>query len=353
MGLSLLILSMISSSLTSPSVPIPRFDENDVSRNVRRLNNPFGEDIEPGQQCGSEGFVLDAPVPEVIAMQRYLRHRSRKRRAATSSETSIWPKGIIPYEISKRHPASSARLIRSAMDHWENETCIRFIPRTTQKDYVYIWRGNGCCSHVGRRQGKQFLSLGLGCLRFGIIVHELGHVIGFWHEQNRPDRSVYVDVIYDNVDISKYLNFDLRSLNEVETFDQIYDYKSIMHYGAKFFSRNGYKTISAKGYKTVQDDNIGSSYYMTKGPVLSTQDIIETNLLYKCNYVTKCGGTIFSTEGSFTSIDFPKTYPQEPRDCIWIMTTTKEKKVSEASLYRVITIHLFCGFPDIYSYRRG
>ena len=78
-----------------------------------------------------------------------------------------------------------------------------------------------CCSYVGRRGGEQYLSLGVGCLRFGIVTHELGHAVGFWHEQNRPDRSIYIDVIYDNVDSSKLLNFDPRSLNEVNTFDQV------------------------------------------------------------------------------------------------------------------------------------
>jgi len=84
-----------------------------------------------------------------------------------------------------------------------------------------------CCSYVGRRGGRQYLSLGKGCLLFGIVTHELGHAVGFWHEQNRPDRSIYIDVIYDNVDSSKYLNFDPRSLNEVNTFDQVCNYSHI------------------------------------------------------------------------------------------------------------------------------
>lgn len=94
-----------------------------------------------------------------------------------------------------------------------------------------------CCSYVGRRGGKQYLSLGTGCLRFGIITHELGHAVGFWHEQNRPDRSIYIDVIYDNVDSSKYLNFDPREMNEVDTFDQVRSYKLFL------FTKHGFIEI--------------------------------------------------------------------------------------------------------------
>ena len=39
------------------------------------------------------------------------------------------------------------------------------------------------------------MALDHGCLIHGILLHELGHVIGFWHEQNRPDRDDYIQVI--------------------------------------------------------------------------------------------------------------------------------------------------------------
>ena len=57
-----------------------------------------------------------------------------------------------------------------------------------------------CCSYVGRRGGgPQAISIGKNCDKFGIVVHELGHVIGFWHEHTRPDRDHHVAIIRDNI----------------------------------------------------------------------------------------------------------------------------------------------------------
>lgn len=64
-----------------------------------------------------------------------------------------------------------------------------------------------CNADVGKRGGMQIISLGEGCLHKSVVIHEIGHVIGFWHEQNRPDRDRYVDIFTDNIMDSKCLKY--------------------------------------------------------------------------------------------------------------------------------------------------
>uniref|UniRef100_A0A5F9DTE1 Metalloendopeptidase n=1 Tax=Oryctolagus cuniculus TaxID=9986 RepID=A0A5F9DTE1_RABIT len=95
-----------------------------------------------------------------------------------------------------------------------------------------------CCSYVGRRgNGPQAISIGKNCDKFGIVVHELGHVIGFWHEHTRPDRDNHVTIIRENIQPGQEYNFLKMEPGEVNSLGERYDFDSIMHYARNTFSR--------------------------------------------------------------------------------------------------------------------
>jgi hypothetical protein len=55
------------------------------------------------------------------------------------------------------------------------------------------------CVRVVGFKSVQNLSLGKGCVRHGIVQHEMLHALGFEHEQGRTDRDKYVKINYNNI----------------------------------------------------------------------------------------------------------------------------------------------------------
>lgn len=66
----------------------------------------------------------------------------------------------------------------------------------------------------------------------GIIAHEFGHALGFHHEQTRPDRDQYVQILEQNITPKNRFNFDKYNWKMINAYDVPYDYESVMHYGA-------------------------------------------------------------------------------------------------------------------------
>ncbi|XP_010772618.1 bone morphogenetic protein 1-like isoform X1 [Notothenia coriiceps] len=244
----------------------------------------------------------------------------RRRRAATSRPERVWPDGIIPYVISGNFTGSQRAIFRQAMRHWEKHTCVTFTDRTTEESYiVFTYRPCGCCSYVGRRgAGPQAISIGKNCDKFGIVVHELGHVIGFWHEHTRPDRDEHVSIIRDNIQPGQEYNFLKMEPGEVDSLGEVYDFGSIMHYAKNTFSRGIFlDTILPRYDVNGVRPPIGQRTQLSKG------DIEQARKLYKC---ARCGNSLQESSGNFSSPGFPNGYSAYAH-CVWRISVTPGEKI--------------------------
>ncbi|XP_028448110.1 dorsal-ventral patterning tolloid-like protein 1 isoform X1 [Perca flavescens] len=246
--------------------------------------------------------------------------KSRIPRAATSRAERIWPGGVIPYVIGGNFTGSQRAMFKQAMRHWEKQTCVTFIEKTDEESYiVFTYRPCGCCSYVGRRgNGPQAISIGKNCDKFGIVVHELGHVIGFWHEHTRPDRDDHVTIIRDNIQPGQEYNFLKMEPGEVNSLGEPYDFDSIMHYARNTFSRGMFlDTILPSRDENGVRPAIGQRTRLSKG------DIAQARKLYRC---PACGETLQESTGNFSSPGYPNGYPSYTH-CVWRISVTPGEKI--------------------------
>jgi hypothetical protein len=225
-----------------------------------------------------------------------------------------WTDGIMGYAFandwgSAEDNANMRSMILAAMDHWEENTPIRFEPRESGERVVFR-NSEGCSSMIGRRVHTgfepQYINMSTGC-GFGAAVHEIAHAIGLHHEQSRHDRDDFVRIIRENIQDGRGHNFNQYWSGHGADIGP-YNFQSIMHYGCGAFGRE-------PGLRTLEPIAAGVTCGDIGSGVLSEGDILGVYWLYPPAFTIEGAshldvGPVFNLRAEFSTPPVRSSYIQ-------------------------------------------
>jgi len=161
--------------------------------------------------------------------------------------TNLWTNGVIPYEFDANVTAANQTNMINAMAVLENVANVDFRQCLggvcDSGNYVHVQNSTANNSQVGMMGGLQIINMSSWNSQF-IIVHELLHCLGFYHEHVRSDRNTYVTIncnpMPQTCNIQGGFGGTLYNNNFVIPGDAsvygAYDFDSLMHYDQCSFS---------------------------------------------------------------------------------------------------------------------
>lgn len=266
------------------------------------------------QQCNRFEF----PPPEqdnltmffVIIMLSFasstIQINERNKRNAVSDRKRIWQRKVIPYEI---HPnVWNETAIKKSIVYFNTLTCVQWVERTKldiNLPYVIFKPDSVCRSEIGQTYSAihgQDVFIGPYCSTLPIILHEMYHVMGFYHEMKRYDRDKYIEINWDNITPGYEKFFDKLSPEETDFLDEHYDVKSVMHYDSFSYSKQP---------KLVTISLVNSTDVLAEANMPNKRDVEKVRRLYDCRVDATEGWSRWS---AYTSCN-DQCYKRRTRFC--------------------------------------
>ncbi len=181
-----------------------------------------------------------------------------------------WPNNTVIYVLDNSLTSNQIQVTLNSMQEWSTKTNVRFKERTNENYYVTIRNNGNTCNcgsaNLGVIGDRGRINIGTRTSEV-VMIHEIGHTLGYIHEQNRSDRDDHVIIRFENIQDGAESQF--RKSNSAQLIGD-FDIQSTMMYGAFTFSKNGQPTITL----------LDGSTHPRRQPRLSAGDIAGTNQVY-------------------------------------------------------------------------
>ncbi len=284
-----LILTLAACVQTPDTSPTP-------SNTDEYLSGPAGEPVElsylfPGEDTPTpiqaevvDGVVLIEGDIALGTLEELTAGSAALSPTSHGIPTQYWPATTasapyvyeIPYDIADGFSdAYVENVIEPAIDHWNDNTNIEFVVWDgVATDYVEIVTATArCWSEAGRKGGRQEIRLDEnGCTQVRTVIHELGHTVGLKHEQQRPDRDEFVEILTANIQTQPDRSGNFALYGPGLPLGA-YGYTSIMHYG-----RTAFGQIDANGNRMTTIRTLGAT--IAPAAILTAGDLAGVRRLY-------------------------------------------------------------------------
>ncbi len=170
-------------------------------------------------------------------------------------ESVAWPEGNVYYRIegfdaNDENDQYTLKMIKLAMQEWSGAGNVQFIEKPEGGDYVCrIVKSENNSSTIGYRKNPLIYLQSNASQRQA--THELGHLLGFTHEHQRPDRDQYITVLWSNIRPEAAGQYQIMDTTLYDVTDYAYDYRSVMHYSTSSGTVSAWKktyTINDASY---------------------------------------------------------------------------------------------------------